>query len=334
MKSKNLQRGCDPSSNLGRRTPNSYLQDDQNELSVLSEVKRTYSLVFEEKIGFFDYLALQGFSYGHLIHLQSYYKKHYEGKSYSSHLELEKYILSQKTGHSSLVKTARSYLNYFEKHEKLPLDIILKYRSILKLKRSQPDVYVPSDSEVLASYHKIKQDKTLDLIFLILATSGIRYVECLDFLKNYDGTRFKMSGRHIAYSVAKTRNTKNINNIYLPLFVYKKLEHIDESYPSLRMQFYRKGSLFSVKYLRKWQYNFLIYNNVPESVADFIQGRASKSISANHYLAKAQQADFWYSKITNKLESVFCNTKISQKSNVDSLHTIKTKKQRFCDYSR
>ena len=216
--------------------------------------------------------------------------------------------MCQKTGHSSLVKTARSYLNYCEKHEKLPLDIILKYRSILKLKRSQPDVYVPPDSDVVANYNRIKQDSTLELIFLVLATSGIRYIECLDFLRNLDRNRLKMSPSHVAYSVAKTRNTKNINNIYLPLFVYKKLKYIDESYPNLRMQFYRKGSLFSVKYLRKWQYNFLIYNNVPESVADFIQGRTSKSIGANHYLAKAQQADFWYSKVADKLESVFCNT--------------------------
>jgi intergrase/recombinase len=242
--------------------------------------------------------------------------------------------LSQKTGHSSIVKTARSYLNYCEKHEKLPSYIILKYRSILKLKRSQPDVYVPQDSEVLASYHKIKQNKTLDLIFLVLATSGIRYVECLDFLKNLDGTRFKTCPAHVAYSVAKTRNTKNINNIYLPLFVYKKLKHIDESYPNLRMQFYRKGSLFSVKYLRKWQYNFLIYNNVPESVADFIQGRASRSIGANHYLAKAQQADFWYSKVAHKLEGIFSNTTISKNHKADSRHTVRAKNKKILNYSR
>jgi hypothetical protein len=64
-----------------------------------------------------------------------------------------------------------------------------------------------------------------------------------------------------------------------------------------------------LKYLRKWHYNFMLYHHVPESVADFIQGRSSKSISANHYLAKAQQADFWYGKIAGALTKVFSDNK-------------------------
>ena len=35
-------------------------------------------------------------------------------------------------------------------------------------------------------------------------------------------------------------------------------------------------------YLRKWFCNFLILNNVPESVGSM------------HYLAKVKQADYWY----------------------------------------
>ena len=48
------------------------------------------------------------------------------------------------------------------------------------------------------------------------------------------------------------------------------------------------------KYLRKWFCNFLILNNVPESVADFIEDRAPESVGSMHYLAKVKQADYWY----------------------------------------
>jgi intergrase/recombinase len=48
----------------------------------------------------------------------------------------------------------------------------------------------------------------------------------------------------------------------------------------------------------------MIYNQVPESVADFVQGRVSKSIGANHYMAKSQQAEFWYAKIVEKFEKM------------------------------
>lgn len=48
--------------------------------------------------------------------------------------------------------------------------------------------------------------------------------------------------------------------------------------------FSRRG--LPAKYLRKWNYNFLILNGVTESVADFIQGRASITVGFMHYLAK------------------------------------------------
>ena len=54
------------------------------------------------------------------------------------------------------------------------------------------------------------------------------------------------------------------------------------------------GSSLRPKYLRKWFYNFLILNNVPESVAYIIEGRAPESVGSMHYLANVKQADYWY----------------------------------------
>ena len=58
------------------------------------------------------------------------------------------------------------------------------------------------------------------------------------------------------------------------------------------------------KYLCKWFYNFLILNNIPESVADFIEGRAPESVGSMHYLAKVKQADYWYILILKSLGAV------------------------------
>lgn len=58
------------------------------------------------------------------------------------------------------------------------------------------------------------------------------------------------------------------------------------------------------KYLRKWFYNFLIYNNVPVGVADFIEGRAPESVGSMHYLAEAKQADYWYEQVVNVLSRI------------------------------
>ncbi|MHB1806782.1 MAG: integrase [Thermoplasmataceae archaeon] len=61
------------------------------------------------------------------------------------------------------------------------------------------------------------------------------------------------------------------------------------------------------KYIRKWFYNFLILNNVPESVADFIEGRAPESVGPMHYLANVKQADYWYGLILKTLEAILIN---------------------------
>ena len=39
---------------------------------------------------------------------------------------------------------------------------------------------------------------------------------------------------------------------------------------------------------------YYLFNNVPESLADFIEGRAPESVGSMHYLAKVKQADYWY----------------------------------------
>ena len=58
------------------------------------------------------------------------------------------------------------------------------------------------------------------------------------------------------------------------------------------------------KYLRKWFYNFLIYNNVPEGVADFIEGRSSSSVDSMHDLSKAKRADYRYEQVVDNLTNI------------------------------
>jgi intergrase/recombinase len=57
----------------------------------------------------------------------------------------------------------------------------------------------------------------------------------------------------------------------------------------------------SASTLRKWNLNFMIERGIPESVSDFIQGRASVTVGSAHYLAKTNQADLWYSEILPRL---------------------------------
>jgi len=49
-----------------------------------------------------------------------------------------------------------------------------------------------------------------------------------------------------------------------------------------------------LKYLRKFAFDRMISLEVPESVADFIQGRTPKSIGAKHYIKLKRKAIHFY----------------------------------------
>ncbi|MDH5690215.1 MAG: integrase, partial [Candidatus Bathyarchaeota archaeon] len=48
------------------------------------------------------------------------------------------------------------------------------------------------------------------------------------------------------------------------------------------------------KYLRKYAFDKMIELEIPESVADFIEGRVPQRIGAKHYMALARQAEKYY----------------------------------------
>jgi intergrase/recombinase len=50
------------------------------------------------------------------------------------------------------------------------------------------------------------------------------------------------------------------------------------------------------KYLRKFYLDKMIELEVPESIADFIQGRVAHRVGAKHYMALARQASKFYSR--------------------------------------
>ena len=80
---------------------------------------------------YFDYISRQNYSPGHVIHLKAYYRRHLEGKTFQDPIKLERYIQDQARGRGNIIKVARVYLNYCEKFESVPIEIIEKYRHLL-----------------------------------------------------------------------------------------------------------------------------------------------------------------------------------------------------------
>jgi len=206
-------------------------------------------------------------------------------------------ILERSTSKKNMVLGLRNLVNYCEERGVISPLKADELRRVLKCVKTRVDAYVPSDEEVRSALRKFEGD--YKLVFRLLAFSGLRVREAIRMLSEFDERRLMVSGNAAKYPLFSEKGSKRAFFAYMPRGFLKELKKVNLSDEGVRQYFHRRG--LPPKYLRKWQYNFMILNNVPESVADFIQGRAATSVGSLHYLSRVKQADHWYGNIAEKL---------------------------------
>ena len=150
----------------------------------------------------------------------------------------------------------------------------------------------------MKAYRQIKE-KRFQTLFKLLAFSVARITELVKMVKEYDSSKLIVDDKFAKYQLHYNRGQKSSFYTYMPKELMPELHKFYIHVDTITHQISKSG--LNPKYLRKWFYNFLIYNNVPEGVADFIEGRASSSVGSMHYLAKAKQVDYWYEQIVDDL---------------------------------
>jgi intergrase/recombinase len=195
----------------------------------------------------------------------------------------------------------RDLLKYYEAFSLMDEAELLKYRKVVKIPRTKVDNYVPDDHRVISAYRLVNEEK-YKILFKLLTFSGIRLKESIYLLNIYDADKVITNDSIARYPLNLERGTKRVFYAYMPEEFSKKISRLELDLVDAQQYL---GRRLPAKYLRKWHFNFLILNNVPESVADFIQGRAPSTVGSMHYLAKVKQADEWYAKVIPKLLSLF-----------------------------
>jgi len=172
----------------------------------------------------------------------------------------------------------------------------------IKVKQSGIDYYVPTDKEVKYTLSKLSNKNKL--VYLVYLVSGIRKKEGIYLLENIKNLKTQEKDGFVKIEMKYHKGNKNNYFCYLPLKIYNKLtKTIDLSVYSLEKEIKQK-KLVSIKYCRKWQYTKCVELGIPESIADYYQGRVSNSIGENHYLSRQMLADKNYSKIINYIKYI------------------------------
>ncbi|MCL4336709.1 MAG: hypothetical protein M1129_00180 [Candidatus Thermoplasmatota archaeon] len=234
------------------------------------------------------WIVQKGFSESYKSGIKTYLKP-LENKDISSITELREVIASSPS--NMVLTVTRAYINFLLENELITEETAVYFRKALPSRKTNVDGYVPTDQDIRNAYQKIRKGKDR-VLFQILAFSGIRVTELVKMLREFDPSKLINDKEISKYPLNYSRGNKRSQYVYMPLELATKLHRFYINKDTVSRDLRQYG--VAPKYLRKWFYNFLIMNNVPESVADFIEGRAPESVGSMHYLAKVKQADYWY----------------------------------------
>jgi len=208
-----------------------------------------------------------------------------------------------KTAREHVIKALRAWFNFYESMgiDKSFLDGL---RKALPKVQHGIDLRIPTQSKLVESLRKLKRaPMKYQALYDLLTDSGLRLVEGCELINRFQDAeslkgfyRCELSmfrGEKQAYYGHFTEHT-----LRLVRRVKEKLES------SAASTFFRKNGYVNPKYLRKYAFDKMIELEVPESVADFIEGRVPKQIGAKHYMALARQAAKFYPRYARYLEKL------------------------------
>lgn len=194
----------------------------------------------------------------------------------------------------SNVKIFTRFLNYL-KDFNIPLEVIENHKKLLKKSKCwNNDNFVPTDSEIKNTLSKLRSD--LLPYYLFFLYSGIRITEGIYLLNNLDKLKVQYKEMYCKINLEYNRRNKRSFFCYLPTSIYTQISSKKTELSHIRM-FIKRNKLIPIKYCRKWFFTKCIELGIPESIADFYEGRVATSVGSNHYLSRQALADQNYSKL-------------------------------------
>ncbi len=162
----------------------------------------------------------------------------------------------------------------------------------LKVKRSNVDLYIPSDQEVMEALNKAcRTSEKLCWTYKLLVYSGLRLVEVTRVLNNYDDDKWIKQDGFYKYPLSWKRGAKQV--FYMYTLEKPPRIHVSDKWIS---NWTSKNKLLPAKYIRKWVATKMLSVGIPEEIVNFIQGRIPQEILSKHYLKLSVLADKYYPK--------------------------------------
>jgi len=158
------------------------------------------------------------------------------------------------------------------------------------------DVKIPSEEDILNSLMKLGNiPMKYQALYNLLLDSGLRLIEGVKLINSFNGT--KNINNFYRCELGYFRESKGAYYAHFSGYTLNQIETTNEVLQEQNASHYfLKYGFTAPKYIRKFVFDKMIELDIPESVADFIQGRVARKIGAKHYMALARQASKFYTK--------------------------------------
>lgn len=215
-------------------------------------------------------------------------------------LDIHKLFVETSSGQSNnLGKALSQFLNYLELDglDKAFLDSL---RKAIPAQNKGVDNDVPSEALVKESLTRLYELLPKhQVIYNLILDSGLRVTEAVRVLAEFKHEKaVALNGGFYRVGTYWMRGKKNSFACYFTEPVYEELWAYEGSVVGAD-DFSRnvcKHGLVAPKYLRKFVFDAMISEElaIPESVADFVEGRTAQKVGARHHTKLVKQADGWY----------------------------------------
>jgi len=287
---------------LNSSSNNSNLQLNQTDNFTIYDEFSLKSIYFKERENY-EIWGLKSFSTKYIKSLLSKLDNLFKFTEGRNPKEILNTIKDKNLEEKYTRKAIRNLLNYLEINDLIEDSKLSLFRTKIKILTSTNiDTFVPSQDMILELENKLKNYNVLDYIVVkLLIDSGLRLTEIEYFINTFNINKVEVTEEVVVYPLMYLRGNKTsyyifLNKMTYNLFLSRYIEF--KTYKLERLKSYlKRNNLLSLKYIRKYNFTQMIKCGIDIEIANFIQGRASKNVGFNHYLAKKEIAVKEYKKL-------------------------------------
>ena len=226
----------------------------------------------------------------------------------SSPMDIIRIFANCNAGREHVWKGLRVLFNYLQAIG-YPIAYLNGLRNALPKVEIGIDLKIPSESQIIKSLSQLQSAPLkYQALYNLLLDSGLRLIECIELINSFNPRDSERLDGFYRSIIGEFRGNKQAYYAYYSEQTFKRISNFKGSAEELLTRnasgYYYKHGYIAPKYLRKFAFDNMVRLEIPESIADFLEGRVAKRIGAKHYMALRRQADKFYKRYSDYIGDI------------------------------